>query len=71
MSSKKTIRPKTLNRGADDERACWIRKLRALDQDQHRYSDAKLNGDEILEMLLEWGALRVARNKRKGGLGKK
>ncbi len=68
MTSTKTLRPKTLNRGADDERAAWMRKLRSIDRIISQHGNL-WSAFEVVEELLAFGALRVARaKKRKGGL---
>lgn len=56
-----TKRSTTMHRGADDERAAWMRKLQA--ERKHCGDDA------FIDKMLAWGRGRVSRNKaKKGGL---
>jgi len=85
MGNEESVRPQTPNRGADDERAAILRKVRAMarqaETESRRRREMRNNGvplqpsakaNEYLDWLIEWIESRAKRTaKRPGGLGRK
>ncbi len=56
-------RPQTPRRGADDERLCWMRKIKRLLAQSPRFTERTA----VLEELVDWGWSRHERAKEKAG----